>query len=189
MPRGAVLTLLVLTALTSAACGREEPEPPAPQPPPAQPDTAGQGQAALDRARADSIAAAEAARRAAEEETARARAVLEEMVFFDYDDSSIRSDAQDVLAQKVSVLRANPNVALMITGHADERGSIEYNLALGMRRAQSVKDYLAGFGLDASRFTIESFGEDRPADRGTTEAAYARNRRAEFVITAGLDDR
>src|SRR5690606_28188230 len=187
MPRGAVLTLLVLTALTSAACGREEPEPPAPQPPPAQPDTAGQGQAALDRARADSIAAAEAARRAAEEETARARAVLEEMVFFDYDDSSIRSDAQDVLAQKVSVLRANPNVALMITGHADERGSIEYNLALGMRRAASVRDYLVGFGLDASRFSIETLGEDRPLDPGTTEAAYARNRRAEFTITRGGD--
>ena len=187
MPRGAVLTLFVLTATLTAACGREEPELPAPQPPPAAPDTAGQGQAALDRMRADSIAAAEAARRAAAEETARARAILEEMVFFDYDESAIRADAQDVLSQKVSVLRANPNAALMITGHADERGSIEYNLALGMRRAASVRDYLVGFGLDASRFSIETLGEDRPLDPGTTEAAYARNRRAEFTITRGGD--
>ena len=184
MPRGAVLTLLVLTALTTA-CRREEPEPPAPQPPPAMPDTAGQGQRALDAAREDSIRRAEAARAATAEETARARTILEEMVFFDYDDSSIRSDAQDVLSQKVSVLRANPNVALAVTGHADERGSIEYNLALGMRRAASVRDYLVGFGLDASRFSIETLGEDRPLDAGTTESAYARNRRAEFQITRG----
>jgi peptidoglycan-associated lipoprotein len=186
MPRGAVLTLLVLTALTTA-CRREEPEPPAPQPPPAMPDTAGQGQRALDAAREDSIRRAEAARAATAEETARARTILEEMVFFDYDDSSIRSDAQDVLSQKVSVLRANPNVALAVTGHADERGSIEYNLALGMRRAASVRDYLVGFGLDASRFSIETLGEDRPLDSGTTESAYARNRRAEFQITRGGD--
>jgi peptidoglycan-associated lipoprotein len=185
MPRGAVLTLVVLTALTTA-CRREEPEPPAPEPPPATvPDTAGQGQRALDAARADSVRRAEAARAATAEETARARAILEELVFFDYDDSSISGPAQDVLSQKVSVLRANPNVALVITGHADERGSIEYNLALGMRRAASVRDYLVGFGLDATRFSIETMGEDRPLDPGTSEAAYERNRRADFQITRG----
>jgi peptidoglycan-associated lipoprotein len=159
------------------------------------PDTAGQGARraaeAAERARQDSIARAraaeDAARRAAAETTARARAVLEEMVHFDYDESQIRTDAQEALARKVPILRANPNVRMRIAGHADERGSVEYNLALGMRRATAVREYLAGFGIDASRLDVHSFGEDVPLDRGTTDAAYARNRRAEFTITAGGD--
>jgi peptidoglycan-associated lipoprotein len=135
--------------------------------------------------REDSIRRAREAEAATAEETARARAILEEMVFFDYDESAIRADAQETLSQKITVLRSNPNVVLRITGHADERGSIEYNLALGLRRANSVRDYLVGFGLDASRFTTETMGEDQPLDPGTTEAAYARNRRSEFAITSG----
>jgi peptidoglycan-associated lipoprotein len=187
MRLGAAATL-ALIIVTVTACRREEPEPPAPQTPPtAGPDTAGQGQRALDAARADSLRRAREAESSFAEETARARAILEDLVFFDYDDSSIRGDAQDVLAQKVTVLRANPEVALLITGHADERGSIEYNLALGMRRASSVRDYLIGFGIDATRFNIETMGEDRPLDPGTSEAAYARNRRGEFEITRGGD--
>jgi peptidoglycan-associated lipoprotein len=110
------------------------------------------------------------------------------MVFFDYDESRVRADAQDVLNRKIAVLRANPNVRLRVTGHADERGSIEYNLALGQRRAQAVREYLSGFQLDANRFAIESYGEERPLDPGTSEAAFARNRRAEFTITAGGDN-
>jgi peptidoglycan-associated lipoprotein len=74
---------------------------------------------------------------------------------------------------------------MRIAGHADERGSVEYNLALGMRRAEAVRDYLAGFGLEAGRFEVTSMGEDMPLDRGSNEAAWARNRRAEFTITAG----
>ena len=183
MLRGAVLVLAVATAVT-ACSSSPEPEPPAP-PPPAAPDTAGQGQARLDEMREDSIRRAREAEAATAEETARARAILEEMVFFDYDESAIRADAQETLSQKITVLRSNPNVALRITGHADERGSIEYNLALGLRRANSVRDYLVGFGLDASRFTTETMGEDQPLDPGTTEAAYARNRRSEFAITSG----
>ncbi len=119
---------------------------------------------------------------------ARVRAVLEEMVFFDYDRSDVRSDQTETLTRKVAVLRENPAVTLRVIGHADERGSIEYNLALGMRRAQAVKDYLANFGVDGSRLQVASLGEDRPADPGRTEAAYARNRRAEFNITAGGDN-
>jgi peptidoglycan-associated lipoprotein len=76
-------------------------------------------------------------------------------------------------------------VALRISGHADERGSVEYNLALGMRRAESIRQYLAGFGIDPSRLSTETLGEDRPLDPSGTEAAFARNRRAEFTITRG----
>lgn len=186
MMRKSVYVTLALV-LVLAACSRREPEQPAP-PPPAEPDTAGQGAA---RARADSIARENArreeeARRAAA--IAEARAALTEMVFFDYDRSDIRPDMQDVLSRKAAALRANPNVSLRIEGHADERGSVEYNLALSLRRANAVREYLTGAGLDAGRFEVAAFGEERPLDMGKTEEAYARNRRAEFVITRGGDN-
>lgn len=182
--------LLCLAALPLGACSRRQP--PA-EPAPAMPDTAGQGArraAELERLRQDSIARAraaeeDAARRRMEEATSRARAVLEQMVQFDYDEATLRSDAQELLGQKVAILRANPDVRLRIAGHADERGSVEYNLALGMRRANAVRDYLAGFGIDAARFETTSMGEDMPLERGSDESAWARNRRAEFTITAG----
>jgi peptidoglycan-associated lipoprotein len=185
-----MLLALMLITLPLGACSRRQP--PVTQPDAAA-DTAGMGArraADLERLRQDSIARArasaeaEAARRAAEG-VARARAILEETVHFDYDDSSIRADAQEVLARKVPLLRANPGVRLRVTGHADERGSVEYNLALGMRRAGAVRDYLAGFGIDADRFEITSLGEDMPLDRRSNEQAWALNRRAEFAVTAG----
>jgi peptidoglycan-associated lipoprotein len=121
-----------------------------------------------------------------EEAMRRLRAVLEQVVYFDYDESTIRADAQESLAAKVPLLRQNPNVRIRIEGHADERGSVEYNLALGMRRANAVRDYLTGFGLDAGRFDVFSYGEDRPAAQGSTESAWSQNRRAEFRVTAGM---
>ncbi|KPJ82725.1 MAG: hypothetical protein AMS19_06910 [Gemmatimonas sp. SG8_23] len=173
------------------ACGGDPPPPP----PPPQPD-----QDSLQRYN-DSVAAAEAARRAEAERLAaeraaeaerqrrirEARATLEEMVFFDYDMSEIRSDAATTLRAKVDILRSSPQVQLRIEGHADERGSTEYNMALGNRRAEAVRQFLVGFGLDASRFEIVSFGEGRPLEMGSNEAAWARNRRGQFVITAGAN--
>lgn len=187
MMRKSVLAMLAL-ALMLGACRRREPEAPTPQPQPTVPDTAGQGAA---RARADSIARenarrAEEARRAAA--VAEARNALTEMVFFDYDRSDIRADMQDVLNRKASALRANPNVTLRIEGHADERGSVEYNLALSLRRANAAREYLAGAGLPAGRFEVAAFGEEQPLDPGQSEEAYARNRRAAFQITRGGDN-
>jgi peptidoglycan-associated lipoprotein len=143
--------------------------------------------------RAQEAAAAEQARlaaeRAAEAERQRraaaARATLEEMVFFDYDMSNVRADAEAVLRRKAEVLRASPQVRLRIEGHADERGSTEYNLALGNRRAEAVRQFLTGFGISADRFEIVSFGEDRPLAQGANEQAWSRNRRGQFVIIAG----
>ncbi len=180
-----VVVTVLLAALAVACSRRQEPAPPTPV---QRPDTAGQGQAALDRARADSIARAEAERRRLAEVTARARAILMERVHFDYDESRIRPDAQETLRRKLDVLRANPAVEIQITGHADERGSIEYNLALGLRRANAVRDYLAGFGLAANRLATETAGEDQPMDPGSNEQAWAMNRRAEFRITRGGDN-
>jgi peptidoglycan-associated lipoprotein len=182
----------VLTAIVvAAACGGNPPPPP----PPPGPD--------MDSLRAyqDSVRAAEEARRRAEaEEAARraaeaerqravaaARATLEAMVFFDYDSSEIREDAAAALRQKVAILRASPQVRLRIEGHCDDRGSTEYNLALGNRRAEAIRQFLTGFGLSADRFEIVSFGEGRPLAQGSNEQAWSRNRRGQFVITAGAN--
>jgi peptidoglycan-associated lipoprotein len=187
MMLGRMLLALMVVTVAFSACSRRQP----PQQPPGAtvPDTAGQGArraAELERMRQDSIARAAAeARRTGEEATARARAILEETVHFDYDESTIRADAQERLARKVPLLRANADVRMRITGHADERGSVEYNLALGMRRATAVREYLSGFGIDAGRFEVHSMGEDRPLDPRSNEQAWAQNRRAEFSIVSG----
>lgn len=171
-----VVALLIVTV---AACGRRaEPETPTPASPPPAPPPAATNDDAAERARRE---AEEARRREMEAK----RNTLAQMIFFAYDRSDISSEAAATLQAKLPILREDAALRIRVEGHADERGSIEYNLALGLRRAQSVKDYLVGFGIDPSRITVESFGEDRPLDPGTTESAYARNRRAEFVVTAG----
>jgi peptidoglycan-associated lipoprotein len=121
-------------------------------------------------------------------ETRRLLAELQEMVFFDYDQSVIRSDARLVLDRKVAILRVNPNVAMRLEGHADERGSVEYNLALSLRRANAIRDYLTNFGLEGARFEVVPVGEERPLTTGTSEEAFARNRRGEFHISRGGDN-
>jgi peptidoglycan-associated lipoprotein len=181
----------LVVSLWLAACGGDPPPPPAaPAPPPA--DNSAQLRAdSIARARADSIARAqaEAERLAAQREAAlaTARATLEEIVFFDYDQSEITQDAERVLRRKVEILQRSPAVRLRIEGHADERGSTEYNIALGTRRAESVRQFFAGFGLAGDRFAIVSYGEERPLVSESNEAAWARNRRAAFVITDGAN--
>ena len=183
----------LVASLMLAACSKDPPPPPAPTGP-----TAAE---LAEQARQDSIAAAERARLAAEAEAERmrreaeaaeaamreARSTLEAMVFFDYDESTLRSDAESVLRQKAEILRNSPAVRIRIEGHADERGSTEYNIALGQARAEAVRQFFISFGLDASRFNMTSFGEERPLAQGSSEASWARNRRAEFVLTAGAN--
>jgi len=168
---------VLLGSLLLAGC-RKEPPPPAAAPAPA-PTAAAPTPAPPAGPNLDSIARAQA--------LAQARANLEETIFFDYDMSAIRSDAEAALRRKIPVLQASPAVRMRIEGHADERGSTEYNLALGMRRAESVRAFMVGFGLPADRFTILSYGEERPRAQGSTEAAWSQNRRAEFVITDGAN--
>lgn len=114
------------------------------------------------------------------------RGTLEQMVFFDYDDSSIRADSRQLLDAKVPLLRQYTGFSIVIEGHADERGSTEYNLALGTRRAVSVMEYLVGFGLAPQRFRTLSYGEERPLAQGQSESAWSRNRRAEFRVSGGI---
>ncbi len=115
------------------------------------------------------------------------RTLLATMIHFDYDKANIRSDDAGVLDQKVSILQANPNLRIRIAGHCDERGSDEYNLALGNRRATSSKQYLVSHGIEAGRIETVSYGEERPLAPGHDEASWAQNRRDEFEIIAGGD--
>ena len=190
--RFVVVPVVAVILVVGGCCLIDPPSPmlPAALLPPPGPDVDSL-QAHQDSVRQAEEAARLAAERAAEAERQRAiaaaRATLEEMVFFDYDMVEIRDDAAAVLREKVNILRASPQVRLRIEGYCDERGSTAYNLALGNRRAEAIRQFLTGFGLSESRFEIVSFGEGRPLVQGSNEDAWARNRRVEFVITAGAN--
>lgn len=103
-------------------------------------------------------------------------------VFFDFDRYDLRPDARDTLKTNSEWLRANPTVRVEIEGHADERGTTDYNLALGAKRAQSVKDYLVTLGTAADRLSTISYGEEAPVCREHNEECWQKNRRARFVV-------
>lgn len=104
-------------------------------------------------------------------------------VYFAFDDYSLSFEAQQSLNATANYLKENSSAVVQIEGHCDERGSVEYNLALGQRRAQSVKNYLVDLGVDASRVPTMSYGEEKPAADGHNESAWSQNRRAEFVLS------
>jgi peptidoglycan-associated lipoprotein len=101
--------------------------------------------------------------------------------FFDFDSYVLRDDARGVLDQDAKLLRDNSGVKVTVEGHCDERGTSEYNQALGEKRAQAARDYLVNAGIDASRLQVVSYGKERPFDPGHDESAWAKNRRAHFV--------
>ena len=103
-------------------------------------------------------------------------------VFFEFDKSNITDESKRTLAENARQLKDASMVAIVIEGHCDERGTNAYNLALGERRAKAAKDYLVTLGVDGTRITTISYGEERPFDTGHDEAAWAKNRRAHFVI-------
>lgn len=103
-------------------------------------------------------------------------------IFFAFDRSDISPEAREILARQADWLRRYPNVTVTIEGHCDERGTREYNLALGERRAQAAKNVLVALGIPVSRISTISYGKERPAVVGSTEEAYAQNRRAVTVV-------
>ena len=103
-------------------------------------------------------------------------------VFFDYDQYNVDAQDQTTLQTQSQWLQRNPAVRVTLEGHADERGTRDYNIALGERRANAAKNYLASLGVDPSRIQVISYGKERPAEIGSTEEAYAKNRRAVTVI-------
>ncbi|MCB0412042.1 MAG: peptidoglycan-associated lipoprotein Pal [Bdellovibrionales bacterium] len=102
-------------------------------------------------------------------------------VHFEYDSSTLTAEARQQLGANAEWIKAHGNVTVQIEGHCDSRGSVEYNMALGERRAQSVKDYLVSQGVEANRLTIISYGKEKPIASGENEEAYLKNRRANFV--------
>jgi peptidoglycan-associated lipoprotein len=123
----------------------------------------------------------DARERAAAEAAAREARGLQR-IFFDFDQYVLTSQSQDILADNAAYLKANPGVNVRIEGHCDERGSDEYNLALGERRAQAAQKYLISLGIDSSRLDVISYGEEKPLDPENNEEAWSKNRRAEFVV-------
>jgi peptidoglycan-associated lipoprotein len=144
----------------------------------------------------DAMKAKEAAEKARQEELARQRAIEEESmqkqqardmflnddIHFEFDSSTLTPEAQLTLKKKAEWLQNNPEAMSTIEGHCDERGTSEYNLALGDRRATSAKNFLVDLGISASRLTTISYGEERPIDPGQNEDAWAKNRRCHFTI-------
>jgi len=123
----------------------------------------------------------EAARREAAAREAASKTVSLEPVFFDFDQWSIREDQKEVMAKNSQWLKSNPNVKVRLEGHCDERGTAEYNLALGQKRAEGVKSFLEGLGISSQRMATISYGEERPLDPGHNEEAWAKNRRVDIV--------
>src|SRR5258705_1252119 len=181
-------------AVVAGACGKKTPETIAPM---ANADSA----AAAERARQDSTDAPRAAAdRAAQDERDRlaaqrardsaaaaasageeVKSMVAAMIHFDYDKSNIRPDDAGTLDQKVAILQANPELRIRVGGHCDERGSDEYNLALGNRRAQAAKQYLVSHGIDASRIETQSWGEERPLVDAHDEASWSQKRPDEVL--------
>jgi peptidoglycan-associated lipoprotein len=104
------------------------------------------------------------------------------MINFDYNEYAIREDARDTLASNAAWLKRWPSAKILIEGHCDERGTEDYNLALGEKRAQAAYGYLVGQGIPSSRMKIISYGKSQPLDMGKDESAMARNRRDQFLI-------
>jgi len=148
----------------------------------------------------EDLKAKEAAEKTRQEELARQRAIEEERlkeaaakregarnqfltqdIYFDFDSFSILPEAQEILSSKAEWLQNNPDATVTIEGHCDERGTIEYNLALGDRRGESAKAFLVNLGIAESRLNTISYGEERPLDPDNNEDAWGKNRRAHFV--------
>jgi len=122
---------------------------------------------------------------AVQEAAARAEAALKkpalESVYFDYDQWNIREDQKQVMLRDAEWLKANPQFKLRIEGNCDERGTTEYNLALGQKRAEAAKAFLEGLGISRNRMETISYGKERPFDPGHDEAAWSKNRRVDFI--------
>jgi len=108
-----------------------------------------------------------------------------ERVYFGLDSAKLSADALEALQQNAAIMQRSPDIKVEIQGHADERGTTDYNLSLGERRANSVRGYLTRMGVGETRLDTVSYGEERPLVQGSTEGAWSKNRRAEFRITWG----
>jgi peptidoglycan-associated lipoprotein len=184
---GAAIVLLV-AIMTSACGGKKAPIVRPTPPPPAPAGTA----AARPPAPPEPVAEPTIVPQEPVQEDAISSASLDDLnrnsplkpVFYEYDSSELSAEAQAVLNANAATLKQYPTWTVTIEGHCDERGTAEYNLALGERRAVTARAYLVSLGISADRLRVVSYGKEVPFDPGHDEAAFAKNRRAHFVITA-----
>jgi len=182
-------TIVLLVTLTVTACAKKIPPPP---PPPPAPPAAPAAPPPPPPPPPAAAAPAPAPPRPLTEEEIFARKSLDELnaerplldVSFDYDMSLIRDDQRAILQKNADFMRKWTAVRVTVEGHADARGTSEYNLALGERRGNAVKDYLTGLGIAAERMVVISKGEESPLCTEETEGCFARNRRGHFIISA-----
>ena len=171
----AIVIVLVAAALTFGACASKRPKPAAPE----APSEANQGAQGAG-------AAGNYSRAGPDEEAAgpQGGVLAERIIYFDFDSSEIKGAGTDVVATHAKYLAGNPATRVRLEGHTDERGSREYNIGLGERRAQSVRRALLLQGASDAQISTVSYGEERPAVAGHDEAAWAKNRRVEIVYLA-----
>ena len=173
-----ILTLVfagfVIASCAPSAATKPEPSSPSPSSPSAQ------GSAKEKVVQASRETKSASSLEAHREGKAPAPSPLKE-IYFDFDKYDLKTDARATLAQNAAWLKTNPSVRVEIEGHCDERGTSEYNLALGAKRAQAAKNYLESLGISAQRMSTISYGEELPVCREQTEACYQKNRRDRFV--------
>ncbi len=187
--RRAALVLLVLMAVTAGACAKKEPPVARPAPPPPPGATA---DAARPPAPPEPVPEPEGVPPMPVTEDNIGSRSLDDInrdsplrpVFFALDQHEIDGQGQQLLQQNADVLKRYPSWQITIEGHCDERGTAEYNLALGERRAIAARNYLVSLGIPADRIRTVSYGKEFPFDPGHTEEAWSKNRRAHFVVTA-----
>ena len=184
MPSRARITLVFLAVVLGIA-GCHKQAPPVTQPTPVVPPPPPAAAPSQRVAAAPPSAPPVTDNRAADEARRKLVESIGQMIHFDYNEAVLRPEDKAILDAKAALLRANPGIRLRITGNCDERGSDQYNIALGMRRANIAKEYLGVAGVDAARIEIASLGREVPLDGGHTEDAWAKNRRDEFVIVSG----
>jgi len=181
------LTLVVPALLFTASCAKKAVKEESMASQQAENEAAMKAKAEAEKAKQEEMAK----QQAMEEENLKKEAMtkqeameafVNEDIHFDFDSSTLTPEAQEILKKKAQWLQNNPDKSVTIEGNCDERGTNEYNLALGDRRAASVKAFLVDLGISASRLTTISYGEERPLDPGHNEAAWAKNRRCHFVI-------
>lgn len=174
---GALCASMLFSLLLLAGCSSTAAKKPEAVSPPAQPDAA-EGKSDKTAPARESPTSLEALRRG----EAPTSGPLKE-IYFDFDSYDLRPDARPTLKANAEWLKANPSAQVEIEGHADERGTSEYNLALGAKRAQAAKDYLVSLGTAAQRLSTISYGEEVPVCKEATEECWQRNRRARFAVT------
>lgn len=174
LKRSTLAGLLGLVALAMISCTKPPPPEPKPEPPPPK----------MEEPTPPPVEKPQVDEGALRRQRIQARiAEVFKPIYFAYDQSTVSAEGQSTLQEIGALMKEVPEITVRIEGHADERGTNDYNMALGERRAKSVNDYLASYGVQGSRLSTISYGEEKPAMEGHDESAWAKNRRVEFTTT------